>query len=78
MPTENPNLYAGQIENKKFIADLCSKEGEDSKNCSFDVPMKHFFYVKVKANQNSTDATLKISGKNIKFAYRLLPSYEIE
>ena len=74
-----PAIYAGQVADKIFISNLCSEEGEEgsTKNCSFN-PIKHYFYIKVKANHDSTNAVLKITGKNVNLAYKLIPTYKLE
>ena len=79
---EYPDLYAGQVDDKIFVSNLCSEEGEEegstrTKSCSFN-PIKHYFYIKVKANRASTNAVLKITGKYVNLAYKLIPTYKIE
>merc|ERR1712008_209689 len=75
-----PSIYAGQVDDKIFVSNLCSEEGEEegstgTKSCSFN-PIKHYFYIKVKANRDSTNAVLKITGKHVNLAYKLIPTYK--
>ena len=40
-------IYAGQVDDKIFVSNLCSEEGEEgsTKSCSFN-PIKHYFYIR--------------------------------